>query len=72
MRPDGIKKGYEWWLGAIINKIKISNPKIILINCIRTPPNSCYNSTIAIADSGANIHLANQATAIKAPVIMSN
>ena len=33
------EKEREWRLGAIDNKIKISNPKISLINHIDTPPN---------------------------------
>ena len=35
----GSENGCELQLGAIINKIEISNPKIILINYIGTPPN---------------------------------
>ena len=35
----GSENGCEFQLGAIINKIEISNPKIILINYIGTPPN---------------------------------
>ena len=35
---DGSKNGCELQLEAIINKIEISNPKIILINYIGTPP----------------------------------
>ena len=35
-----IKRGGELRLGATINKIESSDPKISLINCIGTPPNS--------------------------------
>ena len=55
-----------------MNKIGISNPKISLMDFIDTPPNPPSNSIIAIVDSGANIHLAKQATNITAPVKMSN
>ena len=54
------------------NKIKISNPKIILINHIDAPPNPTSNNMLSIADSGANIHLEIQATPTMAPVIMDN
>ena len=53
-----------------MNKIYISNPKISLINFIDTPPNPHSNHMLAIADSGANIHLSKQATTTMAPVIM--
>ena len=43
-------------LGAIINKIEISNPKINLIKYIRNPPNPTSNNMLEITDSGANIH----------------
>ena len=69
---DGSEKGCEWRLGAIDNKIKISNPEISLINLINTPPNPTSTNMIKIADSGANIHLAKQATPTMAPVIMDN
>ena len=52
----------ELRLGAIVNKIEISNPKISLFNYIYTPPNTNSNNRLAISDSGANIHLAKQAT----------
>ena len=63
-RSDGAeeKKGCQKWLGATINKIEISNPNISLMNFIRTPPNYPIKTTLAITDSGANIHLARQAT----------
>ena len=67
----GSEKRCEWPLGAIINKIVISNPKISLINCIRTPQNYPSNNMLAIADSGANIHL-EKFTTTMAPVIISN
>ena len=66
------EKGCEWRLGAIDNKIKTSNPKISLINHIDTPPNSTSTNMLAIADSGANIHLARQATSTMDPSIMDN
>ena len=53
----GSEKGCEWWLGAIVNKIEISNPKISLIYYIDTPPNSTSDNMLAIADSDANIQL---------------
>ena len=56
----------------IMNKIEISNPKIILINCIGTPPSSPGNSMIEISDSGANIYLSKQAVTTMDPVIMPN
>ena len=68
----GIKKGCEWRLGVIINKVKISNPKISLINCIRTPPIFPSENMLSISDSGVNIYLAKQATTKMAPVIISN
>ena len=51
----GNKKGYEWRLGAAMNKIEISNPKISLINYIDTPSNPTSSNMLAIADLGANI-----------------
>ena len=71
-RLCGREKECEWRLGGVINKIEISNPKISLINCIRTPPNFPSNNTLAIAHSGANIHLEKQSTTTMAPVIISN
>ena len=56
----------------MINKVKISNPKISLMNFIGTPPTYPGNNTLAIADPGANINLAKQATTTMAPVITSN
>ena len=55
-----------------MDKIEISNPKISLINCIDTPPNTPRNNMLAVTDSGANIHLAKQATTAMDPVIMSD
>ena len=54
-----------------MNKIKISNPKISLINCINNPPNPTSNNMLSIEDSGANLHIAKQATSYMSPVIMS-
>ena len=68
----GSEKGFEWRLGAIVNKIKSSNPKIILINHTNTPSNPTSTNMLSIADSGAYIHLARQATPTMAPVIMDN
>ena len=45
-----------------MNKIRISNPKISLINCIDIPPNLPGNNMLEIADSGANTDLSKQAT----------
>ena len=58
--------------GTIINKVEISNPKISLINCIGNPPNFTSKNTLAIVDSGVNIHLAKQSTTTMDPVIISN
>ena len=66
------KKGCEKRLGAIYNIIKMSNPKLSLINHIDTPPNPNSPYMLAIADSDANIHLARQATPTMDPVIMDN
>ena len=66
------KKGCKWRLGEIINKIKIRNPKINLINCIGAQPNSPSNNTLSIADSSTSIHPAKQVTTTMAPVIISN
>ena len=68
----GGEKECEWRLGAIVYKIKISNPKIIFINHINTPSNPTCTNMLAIADSVVNIHLAIQATPKMAPVIMDN
>ena len=68
----GSKKGREWRLGAIVNKIEISNPKISLIKYIDTPHNPTSNNILAITDSGANIHLSKQSTLTMAPVVIEN
>ena len=68
----GSEKGCIWRLEAIDNKIKISNPKIILINHVDTLPNPNSNNMLAITDSGANIHLERQSTPTMAPVIINN
>ena len=56
-RLRGSEKSCEWRLRDMINEIEISNPKISLINCIETPLNYPIKNTLAIAESGANIHL---------------
>ena len=58
----GSEEGYELWLGAIENKIRISNPKISLLNHINTPQNATSTNMLVIADFGDNIHLARQDT----------
>ena len=63
----GIKRGCVLRLVDIMNKIKIGTLKIGLINNI---PNSNIKSTLAIADSGKNIHISNQATTTVYPVMM--
>ena len=68
----GSEKGCECELGAIVNKIKIINPKISLINNIDTPPNPTSTNMLAISDSGTNIHLAIKATPKIDPLIMEN
>ena len=68
----GSEKECEWQLGKIFNKFEISNPKISLINYIDTPSNPNINNMLPIVDSGANIHLAKQATHTMDPVIMYN
>ena len=50
----------------------MSNPKISLINCIETPPNSPSKNTLLIADSGANIQQEKQGATKMSPVIISN
>ena len=62
----------ECWLGAISNKLIMSNPKISLINHIDTPHNKTSNNMLIITDYGANIHIARQATPTTTPVIMYN
>ena len=54
-----------------MNKIKMSTTKIILINNIRTPPNSPRKYTPTIIDSGAKFHPENETTQTMSPVIMS-
>ena len=44
-----------------MNKIKSSTPKIILIHNTMTPPNFPRKYTLAIVESGANIHIENEA-----------
>ena len=68
----GSEKVCEWRLGVIVNEIKMSNPKIILINFIYTPSNQNTTNMLEISDSGANIHLERQDTLRMAPVIMDN
>ena len=68
----GSEKGCEWRFGEIVNKVENSNPKFSLINYIDTPPNPTSTNILAIVDSGANKHLARQATPTIAPVIMEN
>ena len=43
-----------------------------LLNYIDTPTNPTSTNMLAISDSGANIHLARQATPKMAPVMMEN
>ena len=50
----------------------MSNPKTSLLNYIDTPPNPNITNMLAIADSGANIHLARQATPTMASIKMEN
>ena len=64
-----IEKGCELQLGAIVNKIEISNLKISLINYFDTPPNPPSTNMLEISESGVNIHLARQATPAMSPVI---
>ena len=66
------EKGCEGRLGAIVNKIEISNPKISLIKYIDTPPNPTRTNMLEIADSGVNKHLTIQVTPTMALVIMVN
>ena len=66
------EKGYKWRLGEIGNKIIISNTKISLRNYIDTTPNPNSNNMLAVAESGANIHLSKEATPTMDPVIMAN
>ena len=55
-----------------MKKVKTIIPKISLIKNIGTPPNSPINYTLANVDSGANIHLENEATPTMSSVIISN
>ena len=55
-----------------MNKIKSSNPKLGLISNIGNPHNFTSKHTLAIEDSGANIHLDKQYTTTMDPVIISN
>ena len=57
---SGSENRCELWLGAIVNKIRSSKPKISLINNIDTPPNPNSNNMLVTADSGVNIQLAGQ------------
>ena len=50
------EKELEWRLGAIDNKIVISNPKISLINHIDTQHNRTSTNMLEILESGMNIH----------------
>ena len=68
----GSERGCELRLGAIDNKIKMSNPKTSLTNHINNPHNPTSKNMLEIADSGANIHLARQSIPTMAPVIMNN
>ena len=54
-----------------MNKIKISNPKLSLINSIRIPHSYPSKHTLEIADSGTNIHIYKQATPTMEPVLIS-
>ena len=54
-----------------MNKIKISTPKISLINNIGTQTNYPSKYTLSIVDSVKNVNLANKATSTMVPVIMS-
>ena len=56
----------------MMNKIETISPKIVLINCIGSPQNYPSNNMLEISYSGANIHLAKQATTTMAPVIIPN
>ena len=55
-----------------MNKIKIRIPKISSNNSIRISHTYPGNYTLAIADSGVNILLANEATPTMVPGLMSN
>ena len=63
----GANDGWE-----IMHKIKISNPKISLINCMGNQPNYPIKNTLEISDSGTNIHISKQATSTMAPYIIKN
>ena len=66
------EKGCKFELGVIMNKIKIRNTKISLMNIIGTQNNSPSKCTLSIADSNTNIHLANEANTTMSAVIVSN
>ena len=66
----GSEKGCELRLGVIVNEIKISNPKISLMNHIDAPPNPNSTNMPVIVEPGANIHLSRQATPTMAPEII--
>ena len=55
-----------------MNKIKISAPKLSLLNNIRTPPNSHITQMLEITYSYVNTHISKQSTSSMVPVIMSN
>ena len=54
-----------------MNKIKISTPRISLINNIGNPSNYPKKYTLEMAESGVNIHISNEATPRMALVIIS-
>ena len=54
-----------------MNKIKVITPKRSLIDNIGTPSNSPSKCTLAIVDSGENVHIAKQATPTMDPVTIS-
>ena len=64
----GSEKGCELRFGAIVDKPKISLPKISLTYNIETPYNSPFNTNIVILYYGDNIHFSNIATPITALV----
>ena len=55
-----------------MTKIKITTPKISLIDNIGPPPNSSGNYTQTVSDLGVNIHIENEAVPTMDPVIISN
>ena len=66
----GSKKGFDWRLGAIDNKVEIINPKNSLLDYIKTRPNPSSTNMLNIADSGVNIHITKQTTHTMTPVMM--